>query len=219
VVDWSDTLEEAFASGNEDRLINALKINHDSEEVPSLVKILRNTRSPRVRNAAAIALADMHPPNAAKILIEVIAKPETKNSRGTLLYALEEVRGKAPLNLLVSILLSDPYEARQEALRFITSGNIRTPTRRELSESLSQLKESSPIDDEQIHSVREAMSALRKLWSDEASTLHGRYREKKVRFPVGAFSFSTGLSHHDGSKPTVRKKSRKSTLSKRRRRR
>src|SRR5262249_39942848 len=95
-----------------------------SDEADDVIRILRKTRSPRVRNAAAIALADMHPPNAADVLIEVLSKPETKNSRGTLLYALEEVRGTAPLNLLADIILFDTYEARQEALRFITSGNI-----------------------------------------------------------------------------------------------
>jgi DNA-binding protein HU-beta len=163
-MDWSDTLEAAAASGDEDRLVGALRIvkSQGSDEVDDVVRILRKTHSPRVRNAAAIALADMHPPNAANVLIEVLSKPETKNSRGTLLYALEEVSGKAPLNLLADIILFDTYEARQEALRFIASGNIKA-TQPELSKVLRIFESSSPKDDEQAAAISEAISTLKEF--------------------------------------------------------
>jgi hypothetical protein len=173
VTDWSDTLEAAVASGDEDRLVGALKTIRGPGEVPDIVKILKDAPSSRVRNAAAIALADIHPTNAAEVLIEVLSKPETKNSRGTLLYALEEVGAKAPLKLLAEIILSDTYEARQEALRFITSRNIRT-TRHELSEVLQKFEASSPIDDEQAASIREAISALED-WRGDATKVHRRH--------------------------------------------
>jgi nucleoid DNA-binding protein len=113
-------------------------------------------------NAAAVALADMRPPNAAKVLIEVLSKPESENSRGTLLYALEEVRGKAPLKLLVDIILSGTYEARQEATGLIASGTF-TSTRSELHKIIESLKASSFADEEQASAIKDAIASISRL--------------------------------------------------------
>ena len=83
------------------------------------MRILKQTSSHRVRNAAAIALADMRAQNAKNILIEMLTRSETKGSRGTLLYALEELRATVPLSILVDIVINDPYEASEEAVGLI----------------------------------------------------------------------------------------------------
>jgi nucleoid DNA-binding protein len=186
VVDWSDTLEAAVASGDEDRVVGALRIirSQGPHEAQNIVRLLRDARSSRVRNAAAIALADMHPSNAAAVLIEVLSKPETKNSRGTLLYALEEVGAKAPLKLLTDIILSDTYEACQEALRFITSGNIKA-TQHELSQVLKELKASLSASDEEAASVSEAIYELQH---------HIAAKEKKRSQPLSLKQLATPLA-------------------------
>src|SRR5437899_2296939 len=87
-------LEAAFLSGNEDQLVEELR------KVPSqktrrrtgaskVVRILEQTSSPRVRNAAALALADLRMTSAKDKLIEVLRRAETKGHRGTILYALD----------------------------------------------------------------------------------------------------------------------------------
>src|SRR5271165_1062082 len=96
-------LEAAFLNGNEDRIIDELQkvssLRTRRKARASIVtRILENTESPRVRNAAALALADMRMTNAKEKLIDVLRRPETRGARGTILYALEELDVNVPLS-------------------------------------------------------------------------------------------------------------------------
>src|SRR5437016_1414130 len=64
------------------------------------MQILEQTNSSRVRNAAALALADLRVRNAKYALINLLTRPDTKGSRGTLLYALEQLGAHLPLPIL-----------------------------------------------------------------------------------------------------------------------
>lgn len=84
-------LEAAFNSGNENLLVEELrKIGSQKSRrearIAAVTRILKQTGSPRVRNAAALALADMRARDAADKLIDVLKRDDTKGYRGTLLY-------------------------------------------------------------------------------------------------------------------------------------
>lgn len=92
--------------------------------IAKAVEILKQANSARVRNAAALALADMRAQNAKEPLISLLTRPETKGARGTLLYALEQLRADVPIAILAEIIATESYEAREEALGFIVRGRI-----------------------------------------------------------------------------------------------
>jgi HEAT repeat protein len=117
-------LEAAELTGNEDELVEALRHvksekSRRQDRANQVLKILKETGSPRVRNAAAIALADMKVTTAKDELVKLLSRDATKYSRGSLLYALEEMKAQIPLTVLADIIAGDDYEAREEALRFL----------------------------------------------------------------------------------------------------
>jgi hypothetical protein len=90
----------------------------------SIIEIAEATASPRIRNAAALAMADLRVQGAEQALIRLLGRGETKNSRGTLLYALEEMGAEVPLSLMVRILIEENYEGREQALDLLGKGQV-----------------------------------------------------------------------------------------------
>jgi hypothetical protein len=105
------SLEAAERSGDEVRLAEELR-KAKPDVAPTVIGILERARSPRVRNAAALALADTHAANARGSLIGALRRAETRGHRGTILYALDELGANLPLSLLAGIIAGDAYEAR-----------------------------------------------------------------------------------------------------------
>ncbi|HEX8663489.1 MAG TPA: hypothetical protein VF744_05620 [Beijerinckiaceae bacterium] len=119
-----DPLGGALASGDEDRIVDELrKIKSQrtprEQRVRSVLQILDEAASPRVRNAAALALADMRAASAHGKLVELLTRADTQPSRGTLLYALDELGAKLPIRALTALIAEGSYEAREEALGFL----------------------------------------------------------------------------------------------------
>jgi HEAT repeat protein len=117
-------LEAAKLAGNEDKLVEALRHvesekSRRQDRASQVLRILKETDPPRVRNAAAIALADMKVTTAKDELIKLLSRDDTKSSRGSLLYALEEMNAEIPPTVLADIIASAGYEAREEALRIL----------------------------------------------------------------------------------------------------
>jgi Uncharacterized protein conserved in bacteria (DUF2188) len=166
-VDSPDALKAARASGDEDRLVEVLRSTKTLQHglAAQVVQILQETESPKVRNAAAIALADMRAPNAANVLIKMLDRPETRNSRGTLLYALEEIEGKVPIGILVDTIVGGSYEARQEAVRFITSRNVKF-NETELRDAINKLRALSPSNEEHVDSIKRILAEISILVSN-----------------------------------------------------
>lgn len=157
-------LEAAFLNGNEDRIIEELRkissLRTSRRARASIItRVLENTESPRVRNAAALALADMRMRSAKEKLIDVLRKPGTRGSRGTILYALEELDVNVPLSLLIDLILNDSYEACQEALDFIASGKIDFDQDRGEIERRLRLSQGR-LSKEKSHAVDEALKYL-----------------------------------------------------------
>lgn len=125
----ASAFEAALASGNESLLIEELRKassqrSRRKARIALIGRILKQTDSPRVRNAAALALADMRAHSAEDVLIDALMRPDTKGYRGTLLYALGELDAALPISLLVDIIIEDSYEAQEEALNFIANGKF-----------------------------------------------------------------------------------------------
>lgn len=89
-----------------------------AEEIAS---ILLAAHTALLRNDAAIALADIasDKEKAAEAILTVLGRTSTRHKRGTLLYALDELNAHVPLGPLVEVVITDWYEAQQEALHLI----------------------------------------------------------------------------------------------------
>jgi hypothetical protein len=119
---------ERFA-GDEGRLVEELRSLKSQRSprqarIAKATQILEQTNSSRVRNAAALALTDMRAREAKDALINLLTRPDTIGSRGTLLYALEQLKADVPLPILAEIILNESYEARGEALGLISRDRI-----------------------------------------------------------------------------------------------
>lgn len=125
----TDALRAASLIDDEDRLVAGLRSlkaqrSPRASRVTEAVRLLAETKSARVRNAAALTLADLRAHTAEGMLIEVLARPETKGTGGTLLYALARLRAQVPLPLLAQIVAEESYEAREEALALLAGKRI-----------------------------------------------------------------------------------------------
>jgi len=123
--------------------------------------MLENAKSPRVRNAAALALADLRAGVAKEKLIDLLARPDTRGARGSLLYALDQLRADVPLTILAEIIANDTYEAREEALAIIERGRgAATPQDSANSRNLLEAA-AAAADGERLQAVRRALKHLR----------------------------------------------------------
>ena len=123
-------LASALRSDDEERLVQALR-RVKSLRSPrrtrelQVLDVLTTASSSRVRNAAALALADMRTKAAEQPLIDLLSRPDTMGARATLLYALQELGSVVPLRILVDFLVTEGYEASAEALNLIEKNATR----------------------------------------------------------------------------------------------
>jgi hypothetical protein len=159
-------LEAAFDSRDENLLVEELRKVSDQRSrreprISLVARILEQTGSPRVRNAAALALADMRARNAIDKLIAVLRRDDIKGPRGTLLYALEQLNAALPIGLLIDIIMEYSCESREEALSFITNGKF------DYDENPSRLRSKListliSTDKERFHAINSAPEYLAK---------------------------------------------------------
>jgi HEAT repeat protein len=155
----------APAAGDENSIVAellALKSQRTprAARVAKALKIIEKTASPRVRNAAALALADLRAADAKGALVDLLARPETIGSRGTLLYALEQLGGDVPLPILAEIIAHESYEAREEALALIGRDRIKYSAD-EFARSKTKLETAAiSADAERLSAIRRALKYL-----------------------------------------------------------
>ena len=159
-------LDGTLQIGDEARLIEELR-HLKSQRSPRLarvtraIQILEQTNSARVRNAAAISLADLRARNAKDALLNLLTRPETKGSRGTLLYALEQLGAQVPLPVLADIIADESYEAREEALGLIDRHRIECSPE-DLAKARATLEAArASADEERSQAIRRALEYLR----------------------------------------------------------
>jgi HEAT repeat protein len=123
--------------------------------------ILERTESAKVRNAAALALADMHAADADKALIGLLRRDDTRDSRGTLLYALEQIGARVPLDCLAHVLVHDGYEAREEALALLAEGMTKYDKHERLAAQRKLEQSLEAADKERYPAISKALEQLR----------------------------------------------------------
>lgn len=92
-----------------------------------IAQILVATESDAVRDAAALALADLEAVDQMAALLSVLRREELVRRCGILLYALDERGGNRPVDIMVRIVGHCSYEGRAEALILARSGRIALP--------------------------------------------------------------------------------------------
>jgi HEAT repeat protein len=151
-------LEDALKAADYNRAILALKgVGRDDNEPileQSALTLLWRAPSPHIRNAAAIALADLGSTEAATYLTKLLAREDTQGARGTLLYALEELGGSIDLPLLVKILADDEStEVWSECIRAIEGGRV-TFDRATLPQQVKLLRDRAEVATSKQHRAR-----------------------------------------------------------------
>jgi hypothetical protein len=158
--------ETVASAGDEGRLVQELRSLKTQRSPRALraakaMHALEHTNSSRVRNAAALALLDLHVGSAKDALISLLKRPDTKGSRGTLLYALEQLGVDVPLAVLAEIIVNESYEAREEALSFVVSNRIECSAE-EFAHAKATLEAASTLaDGERLEAIQRALNSLR----------------------------------------------------------
>lgn len=91
----------------------------DLEAVPHKLAALRHTNHPAARNLLAIELSDTQVPAAFDVLVDLVRSEHTKNSRGTLLYALGVFDCSSILTLLIGLVIEGNFEESRQAFALI----------------------------------------------------------------------------------------------------
>ena len=136
--------DAVIGSDDENRIVDALdaigRSHASSAERGRIMELARETRSPQIRNAAAIALADLGVDGADQLLIDLIKRKETRGANGTLLYALRELNAYVPLPVLIDVITEDrTYEALEGVLDIIAN-NAAKYDAEEKAEAVSRIK-------------------------------------------------------------------------------
>jgi hypothetical protein len=135
--------DTAVGLGNEDDIVDALDAICRSGEPGAqrgrIIALAMETSSPAVRNAAAIALAELGVDGTRELLIDLIKRNETQGANGTLLYVLREINAFVPLSVLIDIMTEDQtHEALEGALDIIANNAARYEARQK-AEAISRM--------------------------------------------------------------------------------
>jgi len=154
----------AFSPGMLD-VLNGLSRGDRTDDLENaLLRVLATTADPRMRNAAAVALADLGSEIAPSVIRGLLVSPSTEGCRGTLLYALREMGGKLPLGLMVSSLAGNVGEAQEELLEFLEDG---------LVEPVSEAERAATVDFLKRHLERAKSASQRAVWEDAIALVSG----------------------------------------------
>lgn len=85
------------------------------EALPLLVDIMMKTDDIHLRHDIAIALKDIGSQEAVEPIITLLKDRKTEGSRGTLLYALEDLDYSAHFELLIEFLYTGNWETSRQA--------------------------------------------------------------------------------------------------------
>ena len=158
----------------EDRLVYALKNPppvgdaQKPELVELITRILGDTRSDRIRNAAALCLTDLIGRDAAKSIADVIRQPDMPRAAGSLLFALNEVEACLPLDLLVEVIARGSLEAQGEALTFLEDERVEDCTDGDFERARKRLRDLS--NSAESDTARDAARIALEYMNDVIST-------------------------------------------------
>jgi len=157
---YSDNADIAVSSVYE---LGALK---SDEALHSLTFLLQTTDSPNIRNAAAMALADMGDQRTLPFLISLISDPKTENYHGTLVHALQYFDCSGILSFLVDLVINGNFEVSHEAFQAIENidGEV---DENEFETCLNKIEESAHLC--QSEEKKELSEALKEIFLENES--------------------------------------------------
>lgn len=128
VLSRQSVIAEAMRGGDEDALVAALDGLRDRVPAPNVLKdvaeILQSTQSRRVRNTAALALADNGRAEMSEPIVATLRDERVAGEAGTRLFALGELGGILPLDVAVRLIAKGSFEARAETLTVFELGRV-----------------------------------------------------------------------------------------------
>jgi hypothetical protein len=87
--------------------------------IPSLRQVLTTTTRAELRDACALALADLNDAGCIEIVAKLLCDPVTIGQRASLVYALDPFDNRPQFVLLVELVIGETDEARNRALDLI----------------------------------------------------------------------------------------------------
>lgn len=146
VLPRSSSVADAMRLGDEEALVTVLDglkdRAHPLDDLKDVAEILQSTRSRRVRNTAAMALADSGLAEMSAPIVATLRDERVAGEAGTLLFALGELGGTLPLDVAARLIAKGSYEARAETLTFFELGRV------------------DRSDEETVRTVKVALAAL-----------------------------------------------------------
>lgn len=112
----------ALASKEYESIVDAIEqlgAHRRAAALRYLLKVLRKTDDPALRNCLALVLGDLHVPEAFDVIAKLLGDERTRNHRGTLLYALRGYDCSSLLPMLVDFVITGVLEVRNEAFELI----------------------------------------------------------------------------------------------------
>jgi hypothetical protein len=138
-----------------------------ADRIQEAVAVLtRSPQTPRARNEAAIALADLGAKGEIGRIEKLLWLPETKGARGTLLYALAELGAHLEPLLLATLLIEEGGEVQYECIRAIEAGRV--TARDAIPEQVARLREAArkEKDQDRRRGIEAGADLFEGLWRD-----------------------------------------------------
>lgn len=107
-----ETVEEA---------VRYLGDSADQRSIPQLLEMLPSEKDDNLRNVIALSLGKLKANDAVPLLMELIRRPEYKNKRGSLVYALIDLDCKGYFSDIVEMICTGSYEVCDHALTIFES--------------------------------------------------------------------------------------------------
>ncbi|WP_342551864.1 HEAT repeat domain-containing protein [Paenibacillus sp. FSL R7-0652] len=123
-------------------LIAELGDKGDRSSVEFLIGILTGTQNTLVRNEVAIALKDIGDNRAVYPLIKALSNAEMRRSRGTLLYAMEEMHYEPYIKIIAALIGDASLEVRMQSFLLFekVAGKLSTQQKQICKEALLKCK-------------------------------------------------------------------------------
>jgi hypothetical protein len=128
VISAQRAIETAVYTANPEQILRALERLRPPAKgrrlVSMLLGLVENAEDARVRNAAAVTLADLQVKRAGPAIKALLNDPRTVGKRGTLLYALHELRATIAAADWARLISEDSAETHEECLLMMEDGLV-----------------------------------------------------------------------------------------------
>lgn len=167
------SIQEAIESNQYEELVTLCKSASQEQAkavIDEMLALLRTTKKATVRNTISIVMRELSFDNAVDTLVELINKPENRNCRGTMLYALETLHCESRVKDLLYLFQEGNYETQYNIYCLVMekSASMTFSERRECLSVLRKLVESEQ-DEDVMDTLNECISHMENLLNETAA--------------------------------------------------